>query len=405
MVISSASAAADHAAAEISWQRFSVPYEYPVAFTRGLFAPENALLADMLALREPQESHRCLVYIDSGLADAQETLVERIEDYFTAHVQIELLTAPVRVPGGERIKAEPRHVEAIQNDICRLGVDRHSYVIAIGGGAVLDAVGFAAATAHRGVRHVRVPSTVLAQNDSGVGVKNAINFNGVKNFLGCFSPPWAVLNDFDLLDSLPRRERIAGISEAIKVALIRDRDFFEWLEGNADGLIAHQRSVEKHMIRHSAQLHMRQIAQGGDPFELGSARPLDFGHWVAHKLESLTNHEIHHGEAVAIGMAVDARYSMLADLLPAGEDERIVSLLERLGLRTFHPALTASGSDGNIAILNGLREFREHLGGELTVTLLAELGVGREIHHMDAERVMQAIAWLEAREVKNAVVG
>lgn len=405
MLIPSVFGEADKAAVDISWQRFSVPYEYPVAFTRGLFVPENTLLADMLALREPQESHRCLVYIDSGLADAQGTLVKRVENYFTAHAGIELLTAPMLVPGGERIKAESSYLEAIQNDIHQLGVDRHSYVIAIGGGAVLDAVGFAASTAHRGVRHVRIPSTVLAQNDSGVGVKNAVNFKGVKNFLGCFSPPWAVLSDFDLLDSLPRRERVAGISEAIKVALIRDRGFFEWLESNAEGLISHQRSAEEHMIRHSAQLHMRQIAQGGDPFEHGSARPLDFGHWAAHKLESLTNHEVHHGEAVAIGMAVDTRYSVLTGLLPPGEDERIVSFLERLGLPVFHPALTAPGTDGDMAILNGLREFREHLGGELTVTLLAELGVGQEVHSMDAEQVAQAITWLGAREVRNAVAG
>ena len=115
-------------------------------------------------------------------------------------------------------------------------IDRHSYVIAVGGGAMLDAVGLAAATAHRGVRLVRVPTTVLAQNDSGVGVKNAVNLKGVKNYVGTFAPPWAVLSDFDFLEQLPRRERIAGIAEAVKVALIRDAGFFEWLEAHVDEL-------------------------------------------------------------------------------------------------------------------------------------------------------------------------
>ena len=182
------------AATTLYWQRFSVPYEYPVAFTRHLFAPENPLLADVVALREADKRHKCLVYVDDGLAGAQPDLIPAISAYFDAHAAwMELLEAPMRVPGGEKIKRELTHIEAVQDAIHRLRVDRHSYVIAIGGGAVLDAVGLAAATAHRGVRHIRVPSTVLSQNDSGVGVKNAVNLNGVKNFVGTFAPPWAVL--------------------------------------------------------------------------------------------------------------------------------------------------------------------------------------------------------------------
>jgi 3-dehydroquinate synthase len=263
---------------------------------------------------------------------------------------------------------------------------------------VLDAVGLAAATAHRGVRHIRVPTTVLSQNDSGVGVKNAVNLNGVKNFVGTFAPPWAVLNDFDLLETLPRRERLAGIAEAIKVALIRDGEFFRWLEANADGLTTFSPKVEERMIRRSAELHMHQIAHGGDPFEQGSARPLDFGHWSAHKLEALTRNHVGHGEAVAIGVALDTRYSVLAGLLPEGEDLRVVTLLERLGLRIWHPALQRTIEDGQLAILAGLREFREHLGGELTVTLLEGIGAGIEVHEIDFDLVEQAIGWLHARE-------
>lgn len=388
----------------ISWQRFSVPYEYPVAFTRSLFAPENSLLVDMLAMREHGKRHRCLVYIDDGVVAAQADLPARISAWFAAHAtRAELLEAPVSVPGGEAIKMSPGHVMSIMKAIHRLGVDRHSYVIAIGGGAVLDAVGFAAATAHRGVRHVRIPTTVLAQNDSGVGVKNAINLHGIKNFSGAFAPPWAVLNDFDFLDSLPSRERSAGISEAVKVALIRDGDFYTWMEANAGRLATFDRTAEETMIRRSAELHMRQIAHGGDPFELGSARPLDFGHWSAHKLEALTQHEVHHGEAVAIGMALDARYSVLAGLLPAGEELRIITLLEKLGLRTFHPQLVEPGRDGKAMILSGLHEFREHLGGELTITLLSSIGQGVEVHAINAELVMQSISWLQAREEAHAI--
>jgi 3-dehydroquinate synthase len=383
----------------VAWQRFAVPYSYPVAFTRGVFDPENSLLADVLGLKEPEKRHKALVYIDDGLLGALPDLLARIETYAARHApRLQLLEPPRPVQGGERIKRELTHIEAIQDAIHRLGVDRHSFVIAIGGGAVLDAVGLAAATAHRGVRHVRIPTTVLSQNDSGVGVKNAVNLNGVKNFVGTFAPPWAVLNDFDFLARLPRRERAAGIAEAVKVALIRDPEFYLWLEANADRLALFEAEAEERMIRRSAELHMRQIAHGGDPFELGSARPLDFGHWSAHKLEALTHNHVGHGEAVAIGIALDTRYAVLAGLLPEGGDERVAALLERLGLRIWHPALSRTGEDGRLAILRGLEEFREHLGGDLTVTLLSGLGTGVEVHEMDPGKVALALDWLRARE-------
>lgn len=384
---------------DMIWQRFSVPFEFPVAFGHDLFSPDNPLLIDTLALREPDKCHRCLVFIDQGVATAMPGLTGRIQAYATAHAdRMALVRAPELITGGERIKTELTHLEALQDRIHETRIDRHSYVIAIGGGAVLDAVGLAAATAHRGVRLIRIPTTVLSQNDSGVGVKNAVNLKGVKNYTGTFAPPWAVLNDYDFIKQLPPRERTAGIAEAVKVALIRDADFFNWLELNADKLATFAPEAEQHMIRHCAQLHMRQIGTGGDPFEMGSARPLDYGHWSAHKLEAITRHRVNHGEAVAIGIALDARYSVLAGLLPEGQDDRVVSLLEHLGFRIFHPALMRSDQDGQLTILKGLADFREHLGGELTITLLAALGTGIEVHEIDDALMQGAIRWLKARE-------
>ncbi|WP_162901568.1 3-dehydroquinate synthase [Breoghania sp. L-A4] len=376
---------------------FVVPYSYPVVFTRGLFDSANPSLVDALASGSADKA-KCVVLVDDGVARADPELERRLSVYFSAHADwITLLEAPWRVPGGEAIKHGFDHIPDLYRLLIRHGVDRHSYVIAIGGGAVLDAVGFAAATAHRGIRHIRIPTTVLSQNDSGVGVKNAVNFDGVKNYVGTFAPPMAVLNDFEFLDKLPRRERIAGIAEAIKVALIRDRGFFLWLEKHAEALSRFEPRAEEHMIRRSAELHLRQIARGGDPFESGSARPLDFGHWSAHKLEAITQHEVRHGEAVAIGIALDARYSVSTGLLPAGEDQRIAELLDRIGLPTWHPALEEQGEDGAPLLLQGMREFQEHLGGALTVTLLKEIGVGIEVHEMDEARVLDAISWLKAR--------
>lgn len=384
---------------EVHWQRFSVPFEYPVAFSRGVFETCNPVLAELIARTEPDKRHRCLFFVDDGLLEALPRLKEQIELWCRAYAdRIELAAKVMPIPGGESAKAEAAHLAAIEEAILEHGIDRHSCVVAVGGGAVLDAVGLAAATAHRGVRHVRVPTTVLSQNDSGVGVKNAVNFKGVKNFIGTFAPPWAVVNDFEFLEHLPRRERIAGIAEAVKVALIRDRAFFEWIEANAARLTAFDRSAEGHMIRHCAKLHMKQIAHGGDPFERGSARPLDFGHWSAHKLESLSGHAVNHGEAVAIGIALDARYSVLAGLLPDGEEERIATLLQSLGFRLYHPALSGSGEGGPPAVLAGLDEFRQHLGGELTVTLLSAVGIGVDVHRMDPDLVCRALEWLKRRE-------
>jgi 3-dehydroquinate synthase len=204
-----------------------------------------------------------------------------------------------------------------------------------------------------------------------------------------------VINDSVFIDILPPREKRAGMAEAVKVALIRDRNFFRWLEDNATALARFSPPHLDRLIKDCAELHMRQIRLGGDPFEAGSARPLDFGHWSAHKLEHLTEHRVSHGEAVAIGIALDARYSVATGLLAAGEDERIVRLLKTLGFTLWHHQLTHRNPDGRLAVLQGLADFQEHLGGELTITLLAGIGRGVEVHEIDTRIVEQCIDWLE----------
>jgi len=391
--------AATGTAGSVIHQRFSVAYEYPVHFTECLFAPHNPTLRDTVTRIEADRRHRCIVFVDDGVCSGVSTLIEDIVAYAAAHEEaIALVTPPIKVPGGEKIKNELFHVEWMQGLIQEHRIDRHSFVIAVGGGAVLDAVGIVAATSHRGLRLIRIPTTVLSQNDSGVGVKNSVNLKGSKNFVGTFAPPFAVLNDLAMIDGLPPREKIAGMAEAVKVALIRDAQFFYWLERQIDALSIFERTAMAFMIRRCAELHLRQIAHGGDPFEMGSARPLDFGHWAAHKLETLTHNHLRHGEAVAIGIALDTRYSVLAGLLAPGVEDRVAALLELLGFRLWHPALEARASDGGYPLLEGLREFREHLGGDLTITLLAEVGHGIEVHEMDEGRVLESIAWLKARQ-------
>ncbi|MBR0774211.1 3-dehydroquinate synthase [Bradyrhizobium diazoefficiens] len=386
------------AVGDVRLQSFRVAYDYPVVFTLEAFSPGNRSLIDVLARREPHKRHRCLVLVDQGVLAAVPGLCHDIESYAAAHAgHMELIGAPVPIAGGEACKNEPDTIPRLLELLSRRAVDRHSYTIAIGGGAVLDAAGYASAIFHRGVRHIRFPTTVLAQNDSGVGVKNAVNYLGVKNLVGTFAPPWAVINDSSFLEVLPPREKRAGMAEAVKVALIRDRRFYEWLERHAHDLARFSYPHMSDLIRDCAALHMRQIGQGGDPFEAGSARPLDFGHWAAHKLEQITRNGLNHGEAVAIGIALDTRYSVLSGHLAPGQDDRVAALLERLGFTLWHDGLRQCDAQGRPDVLKGLSEFQEHLGGELTITLLAGIGEGVEVHEMNEDLVARSIDWLEAR--------
>jgi 3-dehydroquinate synthase len=380
-------------------QIFTVTYAYSVCFTEKIFQPDNPLLKEMICAREPDRRHRCIIFIDDGVINGRPSLAKEIEAYALAHTSnMELVLPPVSVPGGEGMKNDFYHIEWLQGLVRDNKIDRHSFIIVVGGGAVLDALGLVAATSHRGIRLIRIPTTVLSQNDSGVGVKNSVNLRGAKNFIGTFAPPYAVLNDIDFIESLPAREKIAGMAEAVKVALIRDREFFRWLETNVDALSIFERDAMSTMIRRTAELHMQQIAHGGDPFENGSARPLDFGHWAAHKIETLTRNHIRHGEAVAIGIALDTCYSVLSGLLAPGQESRVAAVLELLGFRLWHPILEARSGDGSSPIIAGLQEFREHLGGELTITLLDDIGRGIEVHQMDEDRIGEAIRWLKVRQ-------
>ena len=377
-----------------------VSFRHQVHFTQNVFAAGNPLLKDVLTENGNRERHKALVVVDEALASTQPGLVRAIESYFATFADcLDLVCPPIIIEGGERTKNSYFHVSEIQSHVERYHVDRHSYIIAVGGGALLDMVGLAASTAHRGVRHVRIPTTTLSQDDSGVGVKNGINAFGKKNFIGAFCPPYAVINDFQLLASLPPRDKRAGYVEAVKVALIRDREFFESLERDAEDLRRFEPAAMQRLIYRCAELHLNHIATSGDPFEFGSARPLDFGHWAAHKLEQLSEYRLRHGEAVAIGIALDVIYSRNKGFIDAATTERILGLLTTLGFDLFAYELLHVDNAGALVVLKGLEEFREHLGGQLTITLLRGVGEGFEVHEMTYAKVLDAIHELERRHL------
>ena len=384
-------------------QRFQVEYTYAVFFTENLFQQTNSVLKDFLTnYQEAGFQRKALVVVDAGFLHYHSGLADGIKEYFSKQIpHIQLAGDILVVPGGEAAKNDTALFEGLVEAVDQRGIDRHSFVIAIGGGAVLDLVGYVAAVSHRGIKLIRIPTTVLAQNDSGVGVKNSINFRGKKNFLGTFAPPVAVFNDLTYLRTLDDRDWRGGIAEAIKVALIKDAAFFAWIEENAQALAQRNEAVMSYLIHRCAEMHTDHIA-GGDPFEFGSSRPLDFGHWAAHKLEYLTDFQVRHGEAVAIGIALDCVYASQKGLLDENDLTRIISVLDTLGFQLYHPRLS---ENNKINLRDGIQEFREHLGGKLTIMLLERIGKGVEVHELDPDLIADSVDILEKYSLDHKPAG
>ncbi|RYD21158.1 MAG: 3-dehydroquinate synthase [Verrucomicrobiaceae bacterium] len=372
---------------------FQIPvtFKHRIVFTRDAFSSGNPALAEIL---KEGGGRRAVVFVEETVAAVWPGLEDEILTYF-ADLDVELRGVSV-FPGGEPAKADDQLVKEILNAIDTAHLDRHSYALVIGGGAFLDAVGYAAATAHRGVRLVRFPTTTLSQDDSGVGVKCAINGFGKKNWVGSFAVPFAVINDFRYLHSQDETTRRAGLIEAVKVALVRDAEFFRWIEDNLTALAELEPEALESCVEKSALLHARHIATGGDPFETGSSRPLDFGHWAAHKLEAMTSYALSHAPAVSVGLALDTLYSARSGLLKFSVAEEILRVLDVLGLPIYHPALDWEDDNGR-RVLDGLDEFREHLGGELTVMLLEDVGHGVDVHEFNEVLLGECINELKTR--------
>jgi 3-dehydroquinate synthase len=377
-------------------QRIDVSWDFPVVFTRAIFAPTNPVLVETLHRLGEDRRHRAMIFIDGHVAEALPSLATEAAAYFAGHPQqLELAAKPHIVPGGEQVKNDFAFVEKFMRLMLEAHLDRQSFVIIVGGGAVMDAVGLAAALVHRGLRQIRVPTTVLGQNDAGVGVKNGVNFLGGKNAIGTFAPPFAVLNDFDFLLTLPDRDWLCGVAEAFKVSIIRDRAFFDELLASADRYPARDLAAMQALVIRCAEIHLEHIRTNGDPFEYGRARPLDFGHWSAHKLELMSGFRISHGEAVAAGVLLDSIYAAHQSWINQVELAAIGDGLRRSGFQLWFDELSEREADGTRRIFAGLRDFQEHLGGELTVTFPRGLGARHEVHEIDLAMMERALQELE----------
>ena len=375
-------------------QKIELNFRYDVAFTHQAFSKENDTLLKLMEDAQ-RESIKVIIYIDNGFYELNAFVMQEINNYFLFHKNIQLVCNPQILIGGEETKNRFSNIEKIYSDINKHKICRHSYIIAIGGGAFIDMVGFAAATAHRGIRLIRMPTTVLAQNDAGMGVKNGVNWFGKKNFIGSFATPYAVVNDFNFLQSLHERDWRSGIAEALKVALIKDKYFFHFIKDNTYNLMNRKHKSMEYLIERCAELHLDHIANNGDPFEMTSARPLDFGHWSAHKLESLSHYRLKHGEAVAIGICLDSIYSYLTNTLDKESLLTILKVFQEIGFEMWTPEMETLNQFGEYALFDGLHEFKEHLGGELSISLLTGLGSSYEIHEVNIDLYKQAFSLLK----------
>ncbi len=374
---------------------FEVPFRHRVRFTDNLAEEDTQVLLDLL--ESPADiKPRVLMVVDEQLAEHSgrvSELVSRLEN----DQNILLLDGGSSerpgpsfvLPGGEAVKNSTDFVEQLLSLINERNLDRRSYIVVIGGGAVLDAASYAAAIAHRGIRVIRIPTTTLAQGDSGVGVKNAINFFRKKNWIGTFAVPWAVINDAALLTTLPNRDFRCGFSEAIKVSLLKSTTDFEELCDNATQIANREMESAFTAIKKSCLWHLKHITQGGDPFEALEARPLDFGHWSAHKMEQMSGYRLRHGEAVGIGVAIDCIYSTRVFGFPESDAQRVLQCL-----KDFQLPLWDSTLNDFDALLSGLEEFRQHLGGRLTITMLKAVGKPIDVHEIDSDAMRASVEQL-----------
>jgi 3-dehydroquinate synthase len=376
-------------------QKITVSYEYEVLFTSKLFDNNNSTLQDVIMkITPPHLPHRIMFVIEKALINHYPDLPRQINNYCETRSDKILITSPpTAIKGGESFKNFSK-IESLcrlfaENNLCR-----HSYAAIIGGGAFLDSVGLAASLVHRGIRQIRIPTTVLSQCDSGVGVKTGINMFGKKNFAGTFAPPYAVVNNSDFLKTLEYRDWISGVTEALKVAMIKDAEFFNWLILNSAKFAQRNMPAMVKLIEKCAELHMKHIATSGDPFEFGSARPLDFGHWSAHKLETLTNGKLRHGEAVGIGILLDSYYAVKTGNLKEKTLNQLIKAYKTMKLPIYNTHLSEEKENGKLAIFDGIEEFREHLGGELNITIPNQLGYKKEISNIDKNILKKGISFL-----------
>jgi 3-dehydroquinate synthase len=293
------------------------------------------------------------------------------------------------VPPGESSKSWSV-LEQVCEGLIAARIERGDVVVALGGGVIGDLAGFAAAIVRRGLEVVQVPTTLLAQVDSALGGKTAINSRHGKNLIGVFHQPSLVVADTALLDTLPVRAFRAGYAEVVKYGLINDAGFFAWLEANWREVFA-RTPAREHAIATSCRAKAAIIVR--DERESGERALLNLGHTFAHALEAAAgfSDRLLHGEAVAIGLALALAFSARLRLLPQGEAERVARHLAAAGLPT-HPASVAGGLPGADGLMELMAQDKKVRRGKLTFILARGIGASFVAADIDPAEVRAFLA-------------
>jgi 3-dehydroquinate synthase len=333
---------------------------YDIVIGRGLLAEAGVLLAPVLRQK------RAVIVTDRNVA--RPYLARFAASLDAAGIRHDAIT----LPPGEATK-DFAHFARLCEDVLALGIERATAIIALGGGVVGDLAGFAAASLLRGLDLVQVPTTLLAQVDSSVGGKTAIDSAHGKNLIGAFHQPALVLADIDTLESLPRRELLAGYAEVVKYGLIRDRAFYDWLEAEGGALVAGDAAARQQAVRQSCAIKAAIVA--ADERETGERALLNFGHTFGHALEAATGfgERLKHGEAVALGMKLAFDLAARLELCPPEAAARVGRHFAGLGLPT---SLSLLGNDapGAAALLALMHKDKKVRDGRVTLILPRDIG-------------------------------
>jgi 3-dehydroquinate synthase len=304
-----------------------------------------------------------LLVTDSNVAD-----MPLPEDVLTALESIGIVASLAVVPAGEQSKSLGQ-VESLYDELLRVRADRHTLIVALGGGVIGDLAGFVAATYSRGLPLLMVPTTLLAQVDSAVGGKVGVNHPRAKNIIGAFHQPIGVWIDTDHLATLPPRELRCGIAEVVKYGVILDANFFAELERDVDRIVARENRALRSIIARSCELKADVVSRD-EREETGLRAVLNFGHTIGHAIEAVAGYggAYQHGEAVAVGMVAEARLARRLGWVDVDVVERIIALLARFGLPT-----TAPGLDPD-RLIEAMGRDKKNQGGRLRFVLPRRIG-------------------------------
>ncbi len=351
----------------------SARHDLAVRVTRDVLSPRNPDLLELLRRREPAARHRAFFVVDSGVAAARPDVPAAVEAYARAHsASLVLAGAPLIVQGGDAVKARGEVCDWIRARLTGAGIDARSHVVIVGGGALLDCAGFAAATLHGGIRVTRVPTTLAAQVSSAWSCDSAVHACGRRDWMRAAQAPFAVAIDPRWLASLPENERRCGLAEALRVAALGDPRLFHWLCDRTEALAAFDRRAIETLTRWCARLQWERL-RGQDPAHPGDGRAAGLGRWAGYALRALAD-DAGNEEEASIGLAVDVLLSVVLTGLAPEAAKAALEAMTALGLPLWHEALGRSDDEGRPALIAGLAELREREGGAPSVTLLSALG-------------------------------